>query len=185
MLESIYKDVKEKMNKTIISLQNEFKIIRSGRAHPSMLDNIQVEYYGNMVPIKQIANITTPEMRLLVIQPWDKSVLGAIEKAILKSNLGITPNNDGKVIRLNLPQLTEEQRKNLAKIAHKKSEDFKVAIRNIRRDGNEAIKKIEKDGHISEDDTKYGLDEIQKITDEYIKKIDELLKQKEKEIMQI
>lgn len=173
------------MQKSIDSLMAQFKNLRSGKANPAMLDNIRIDYYGTPTPLKQAANVTAPESRLIVIQPFDKSMLSVIEKEILKSDLGINPSNDGKVIRLNLPQMTEDQRKQIAKTAHTKAEEAKVAIRNIRRESNEAVDKIKKDGHVSEDDVKKAMAEIQKITDEYVKKADDLYKAKEKEIFTI
>ena len=185
MINDVYAKMKEKMQKSIDAMLSEFKNLRSGRASASMLDSIKIDYYGNLTPLKQVANIATPESRLIVVQPWDKTMLSVIEKEIQKSDLGINPSNDGKVIRLNLPQLTEEQRTRIAKLAHQKTEECKIAIRNIRREGNEEIEKIKKDGHISEDDTNKAKEEIQKITDNFVKKADELYKEKEKEILTV
>ncbi len=185
MHEEIKKKIKDRMDKTIDSLNDEFKKIRSGRANASLVEGLMVEYYGNRLPLKQIAGISVPEPRLIVIQPWDKGALPFIEKAFHKSDLMLNPNNDGKVIRISIPSLTEERRKDLVKVAKGKTEEARVAIRNIRRDGNEDVKEAEKKDHISEDDSKKVLDEIQKITDEYIKKINKLLDAKEEEIMEV
>jgi len=185
MIQDVYSKMNEKMQKSIDTMLNEFKNLRSGRASTAMLDGIKIDYYGTLTPLKQVANISTPESRLIVIQPWDKTMLTVIEKEIQKSDLGINPSNDGKIIRLNLPQLTEDQRTQIAKIAHQKSEECKIAIRNIRREGNDEIDIIKKDGHISEDDTNKGKNEIQKITDSFIKKVDDLYKEKEKEILTV
>ena len=163
----------------------DFAGMRAGRANPAMLDRIMVNYYGEPTPINQMANINVPEARLLVIQPWDKSSIADIEKAIMKSDLGITPNNDGNVIRLAVPQLTEERRKEVVKTVKKRAEEAKVAIRNIRREGNDLIKSSEKDKLISEDESKKGLDNIQKLTDKYIKDVDAALQVKEKDIMEV
>jgi len=184
-VQQIFENIRAKMQKCVDALLKEFKMLRSGKANPAMLDGIKIDYYGTLTPLKQVANITAPENRLIVIQPWDKSILGLIEKEILKADLGVNPANDGKVIRLNLPQLTEEQRKKIVKVAHQKSEETKVAIRNVRREGNEEIENLKKTEHISEDDVKRALTEIQKFTDEFIKKVDELYKNKEKEIMTV
>lgn len=175
----------EKMEKAVQSLKRELATLRAGRANPAMLDKVMVDYYGTPTPINQMAGINVPEPRLLVIQPWDKSAMGDIEKAILKSDLGLTPTNDGSVIRIQIPALTEERRTELTKVARKSGEEAKVAIRNIRRDANDDIKKKEKEGLISEDESKRSLDEIQDLTDSYSKKVDEIVKQKENEIMEI
>ncbi|WP_028307335.1 ribosome recycling factor [Desulfitibacter alkalitolerans] len=185
MLNEIYSEAEERMKKTIEVLKKEFASIRAGRANPAILDKIRVDYYGVPTPINQMANISVPEPRLLMIQPWDKSVIGNIEKAILKSDLGLNPNNDGSVIRISIPQLTEERRKELVKMVKKKSEDFRVEVRNSRRDANDQIKMFEKDGEISEDDARKGIDKIQELTDNYIEKINQLLENKEMEIMEV
>ncbi len=185
MINEILKDLEERMKKSVEVTQNEFAGMRAGRATPALLDKIQVNYYGTPTPINQLANVSVPEARLLVIQPWDKSVLPEIEKAIMKSDLGINPNNDGSVIRLAIPQLTEERRAELVKVVKKKAEEGKVAIRNLRRDGNDELKAAQKDGDISEDDLKRGQESVQKLTDKYIKEIDTLTAAKEKEIMQV
>ena len=174
-----------KMEKTLNVLLDEFGSIRAGRANPHVLDKIKVDYYGTPTPIQQVGNVIVPEARMIVIQPWEKSLLKAIEKAILTSDLGINPTNDGNVIRLVFPELTEERRKDLAKDVKKKGEAAKVAVRNVRRDANEAFKKKEKAGEISEDDLKLGNEKIQKLTDKMIEKIDKAVETKTKEIMTV
>ena len=174
-----------KMEKTLDVLLDEFGSIRAGRANPHVLDRIKVDYYGTPTPIQQVGNINVPEARMIVIQPWEKSLLKSIEKAILTSDLGINPTNDGSVIRLVFPELTEERRKDLAKDVNKKGEAAKFAVRNIRRDANESLKKMEKNGDISEDDLKDGNDKIQKLTDKMIDKIDKAVETKTKEIMTV
>ncbi len=185
MPKQIVANAKERMNKAISAYTRELAGIRAGRANASMLDRITVDYYGTPTPINQLAGVSVPEARMLVIQPYDKSILSDIEKAILKSDIGITPSNDGSIIRLAVPQLTEERRKELVKVVKKESEDAKVAIRNIRRDGNDDLKKLEKNGEITEDDQRGYSDDIQKLTDEYITKVDQLTKDKEKEILEV
>jgi ribosome recycling factor len=175
----------EKMDHSIEALKKEFASVRTGRASLALLDGIKVDYYGTPTPLQQVASLSVPESRQIAIQPWDQKIISDIEKAIMKSDLGVTPTNDGKVIRINMPLLTEERRKQLVKAVRKNSEDAKVAVRNIRRDINDEIKKLEKEKHLSEDDTKKLLDEIQKITDSYVKKIYETLMHKEKEIMEV
>lgn len=175
----------EKMDKTIESLKRDLASIRTGRASTSLLDRITVDYYGAQTPVKQVANVSAPEPRLITIAPWDRKMLGAIEKAILKSDLGLNPNNDGTIIRLEIPQLTEERRKELKKRVSKDAEEAKVAIRNIRRDVNDTIKKMEKKKEVTEDDAKEGQDNIQKLTDKKIKTIDEIKAKKEKEVMEV
>ncbi|OHD14538.1 MAG: ribosome recycling factor [Spirochaetes bacterium GWB1_48_6] len=183
---SAYKsDAETKMKKSIQSLVGEFNSIRTGRASTALFDKLMVEAYGSKTPLNQVANISIPEARLVVIQPWDKTVIGDIEKAILASELSLTPNNDGKVIRLNIPPLTEDRRKDLAKQSKATAENARVAIRNIRRDVNESLKKSLKDGDLTEDDNKKALDEIQKVTDLYIKEVDRMAAEKEKEIMEV
>jgi len=184
MIESIYQETREGMNKSIDSLKNEFKKVRTGRASVSILDDIRVEYYGTMTPLNQMASLSIPESRLIIVQPWDVSVIKDIEKAILKSDLGLTPSNDGKLIRISIPPLTEERRKELVKVIYKKSEEYRVAVRNIRRDSNELLKGLKKDGEISEDDAFRAQDQVQKITDKHIKLIDDVCKEKEKEILE-
>lgn len=185
MHEEIKNRLRKRMDKSIESLNEDFKKIRSGRANASLVEDIIVEYYGNRLPLKQLASITVPEPRLIVVQPWDKGSLGDIEKAFHKSELMLNPNNDGKVIRIAIPPLTEERRKELVKVAKGKAEDARVATRNIRRDGNDEIKQAEKAGHVSEDVSKRALEDVQKITDEYIDKVNKLLEDKEVEIMEV
>lgn len=185
MLNDIMEDAEGRMIKTIEHLETDFAGMRAGRANPAMVDRIMVNYYGAPTPLNQMANINVPEARLLVINPWDKSSIAEIEKALMKSELGITPSNDGNVIRLNVPQLTEERRRDLVKVVKKRAEEAKVAIRNIRREANDMIKASEKDKLISEDAGKKGLEDIQKVTDRYIKDIDQVLQIKEKEIMEV
>lgn len=175
----------EKMDKTIEALKRELSSIRTGRASTSLLDRITVDYYGTPTPVKQVANVAAPESRMITIAPWEPKMLGEIEKAILKSDLGLNPNNDGKIIRLEIPQLTEERRKELSKKVSKIAEDSKVVIRNIRRDANETIKKMEKKKEVTEDDSKEGQENIQKLTDKKIKVIDEIKAKKEKEVMAV
>lgn len=175
----------EKMNKSIDSLATEYSTIRAGRANPHILDKLTVEYYGTPTNIQSVANISVAEARTLVIQPWEVSLIKEIEKAIMVSDIGLTPNNDGKVIRLNFPELTEERRKELVKDVKKKGEDAKVAIRNIRRDANDMVKKQQKANEISEDEQKSAEDSIQKMTDEFVAKIDSMIDVKSKEIMTV
>jgi ribosome recycling factor len=175
----------EKMKKTINALKEEFNTIRTGRASTALFDKIKVEYYGQPTPLNQVATISVPESRLVVIQPWDKALIGEIEKAIQKSELSVNPNNDGKVVRINIPPLTEERRKDYVKIAKNTAEQSRVAIRNIRRDANDELKKIQKSGEISEDEEKRGIDDIQKLTDKYIEDINNLLAEKEQEILEV
>ncbi len=180
-----YSNLKEKMEKTISVLEQNLSEVRAGRANPAILNRVKIDYYGTPTPINQIAGISVPEARLIVIQPWDISVLKEIEKAILASDIGLNPNNDGKVIRLNFPELTEERRKELAKDIKKTAEESKVAIRAIRRDGLDEFKAKQKNSEITEDDLKNAETEIQKLTDKYIAEIDDILSRKEKEIMSI
>ncbi|WP_243131572.1 ribosome recycling factor [Desulfallas thermosapovorans] len=173
------------MQKSVEVVKKEFASLRAGRATPALLDKIMVQYYGTPTPVNQLANINIPEARLLVIQPWDKNALPDIEKAILKSDLGITPASDGNVIRLTVPQLTKERRAELVKVIKKKAEDGRVAIRNLRREANDGLKSQQKNGDISEDELRRLQDEVQKLTDKYIKEIDALFAAKEKEILTI
>jgi ribosome recycling factor len=185
MLNKIYADVEERMKKAVEVVQRELMGIRTGKATPALLEGIRVEYYGNMTPLNQVANISVPDHKLLVIQPWDKTLIGEIVKAIQKSNLGLTPISDANIIRLPIPPLTEERRKDLVKLVKKLAEDGKVAIRNIRRDANESIKKGEKEKKISEDDSRKGQEKVQEMTDKYIKNLDEVANKKEKEVMEV
>ena len=175
----------DKMQKTIANLESELGTIRAGRANPHILDRITVDYYGTQTPLQQVANITVPEARMLQIQPWESSLIKKIEKAILTSDLGINPNNDGKIIRLVFPELTEERRKDLVKDVKKKGEASKVAIRNIRRDANDSFKKLGKSEDISEDSIKELEEDVQKLTDKYIKEVDSVVEKKSKEIMTV
>jgi ribosome recycling factor len=184
-MEAIKKSAEEKMKKAVKALEDEFKTIRTGRASAALFENIRVDYYEQKVPLNQVATISIPEARLVIIQPWDRSVLPEIEKAIQKSELSVNPNNDGKVIRIAIPPLTEERRKELAKVAKNIAEKSRVSIRNARRETNEEIKKKEKDSTLSEDQAKRGMDEIQKLTDKYIEEVNSVLAKKEKEIMEI
>ncbi len=185
MFAEVKKSLNDQMDKTIKSLQNNLSKVRTGRASPTVLDGIQVDFYGTMSPLKQVGQISTPEARLLQIQPFDKSLLPKIEKAIYDANIGVTPNNDGNVIRLAFPALTEDKRKDLVKEVKKIGEDSKVAIRNIRRDQNEKVKKAEKDKVISEDESKKYQTEIQTITDNFTKEVDKVIGAKEKELMTV
>jgi len=175
----------ERMKKTLASLKDDFAAVRTGRASASLFDKIRVEYYGEKTPLAQVANISVPEARLIVIQPWDKSTIIEIEKAIRSSELSLNPSNDGKVIRIAIPPLTEERRKDLAKHAKAMTEQSRVAVRNIRRDGNDELKKMLKDGDLTEDEEARTSEELQKLTDVWIKEINRLLEEKEKEIMEV
>lgn len=185
MSNTVMKNATEKMDNAIGALTRNLASIRAGRANASLLDRITIDYYGAPTPINQMAGITVPEPRLLAIQPYDKTTIGEIEKAILKSDIGITPSNDGAIIRLAVPALTEERRKEIVKTVKKDAEDSKVVIRNIRRDANEEFKKLEKSSEITEDELHRNGEEIQKLTDAYIKKIDEIAKDKEDEILEV
>jgi ribosome recycling factor len=167
------------------AFQKDLTTLRAGRATPALLDKITVDYYGTPTPVNQIGNISVPEPRMIVIQPWEKKLLSLIEKAIMKSDLGLTPSSDGSVIRLIIPQLTQQRRTELVKVVHKKAEDCRVAVRNLRRDANDAFKKLEKDKVISEDEAKKAQEDTQKVTDKYIKEIDQVMAVKEKEIMEV
>ncbi|MCI8346019.1 MAG: ribosome recycling factor [Clostridia bacterium] len=180
-----YTNIEERMKKTINVYEENLAEIRAGRANPAILNKITVNYYGTPTPINQMAGISVPEARLIVIQPWDMSVLKEIERAILASDIGITPNNDGKVIRLNFPELNEERRKDLVKDIRKMSEEAKVAVRSVRRDGIDEFKKMQKDSEITEDELKQAEDQIQKLTDKYVEQIDKITENKEKEIMTV
>ena len=180
----ILHNTEEKMKKAIESVSREFSEIRTGRASPSLVEGLHIDYYGTLTLLKQLASISTPDAHLIVIQPWDITAIPEIEKAIMKSNLGITPSNDGKLIRLAVPPLSKERRQELAKVVHKMAEEGRVSLRTIRRDAKESLEKLEKDKVIPEDDKFRGIDELQKLVDKYIAKIDELLKNKEKEILE-
>lgn len=181
----VYSSHEEKMQKALDALRRELATLRAGRATPALLDKVTIDYYGTPTPINQVANIAVPEPRMITIQPWEKTMVAQIEKALLKSDLGLTPNSDGLVIRLLIPQLTQQRRTELVKMVHKKAEESRVAVRNLRRDANDAIKKLEKEKAISEDDTKKAQDDIQKLTDKYVKEIDRIMANKEKEIMEV
>jgi ribosome recycling factor len=185
MINDLLKSLDERMEKAIAAVKRDFATVRAGRANPQMLDRIQVEYYGSMMPINQVANVSIPEPRMIVIQPWDKGMLGEIERAITKSDLGITPTNDGSVIRLTIPQLTEQRRKDLVKQTKAMAEEGRVAVRNIRRDVNDAVKKMEKNGEISQDESRSAQEKVQAVTDRFIGEIDKLLAAKESEIMEV
>ena len=185
MIKEVIAKNEERMKKTLSEAKYEFASLRAGRATPALLDKVMVEYYGSLVPVNQVGNISVPEPRMILIQPWEKPMLHEIEKAITRSDLGLSPNNDGTVIRLNIPQLTEERRTDLVKTLNKRAEESKVSVRNIRRDANEAIKKLEKAKSITEDDAKKAQEDIQKIVDKYIKEIDIARAEKEKEIMEV
>ncbi len=185
MVEDLFRKTKDSMEKSIGNLRGEFSKIRTGRATPSLLDSIKVDYYGQPTPLKKIATVSAPEARLLVITPWDPKAISEIEKAILKSELGLVPSKDNKIIRIPIPPLTEERRQELVKFTKKLAEDTKVSIRNIRRECNDSLKQLEKDKNITEDDLNKNQDRSQKLTDDYIKKIDEVMGEKEKEIMEI
>lgn len=184
-VKEIHSAHEEKMKKALEALRKEYGSLRAGRATPSLLEKVMVDYYGSPTPVNQVANVSVPEPRMIIIQPWEKSMLNAIDKAIQKSDLGLMPNNDGTVIRLSIPQLTQERRAEIVKVIHKKAEECRVAIRNLRRDANDSIKKIEKDKVISEDEAKKAQDHIQKLTDKYIKEVDQVMAVKEKDIMEV
>jgi len=184
-MEEVYLNAESKMEKSVEALKSELATLRASRAVPSLLDKVTVDYYNIPTPLNQLATITAPEPRLLVIQPWDKNVIGNIEKAILKSDLGLTPNNDGSVIRLSIPQLSEERRKELVKVVRKKAEEARVAIRNIRRDANEQLKSMEKKGDLSEDELRKAQNEIQELTNTQSEKVDAVMEAKEKEILEV
>jgi ribosome recycling factor len=185
MMQEFKKKANEKMNNAVEAFKKDLATFRTGRASLSILDNIRVDYYGSLVPLNQVATLGIPEPRTITIQPWEQKMVGEIERAIMKSDLGLTPINDGKTIKINIPPLTEERRKQLVKVVRKRAEEARVAVRNIRRDIIEEIKKAEKDKKLSEDDSRKIQDEIQKITNSFIEKIDKILEQKEKEIMEV
>ena len=185
MIDEIIMDSEERMQKTIEVLRKDFASLRAGKANPAILEKVQVDYYGVPTPINQMANVNAPEARLLVIQPWDKSIIPNIERGILKSDLGLNPSSDGTVIRIIIPQLTQERRKELVKVIKKKAEDARVGIRNIRRDANDHFKSLEKSKDITEDEGKKAQEDVQKVTDKYIAEADKVLSNKEQEIMEI
>ncbi len=185
MSDDILAEARQSMKKQVEFFRSEMASVRAGRANPALVNDIRVDYYGTQTPLQHMATITAPEPRLLVIEPWDKSVLGEIEKAIMKADLGIMPNNDGNLIRLSIPQLTEERRRELVSMASKKAEESRVAIRNVRREANDAIKKAQRDGELSEDDSHRFMDQVQEITDEHIEQVNEFMEKKEAEIMEV
>jgi len=185
MIDKSLKETEARMKKAVQALQDDLVTIRTGRASPALIERLHVEYYGVSTPLNQIATISAPEARLLVVQPWDHNAMGAIEKAILKSDLGLNPTNDGRVIRVMIPYLSEERRKELIKIVHKKAEEGRVAVRHCRRDGLEDLQKLQKDKLVSEDDFKRGREELQKLTDRFIERVDEVAGNKEEEILEV
>ena len=185
MIDDVLSELRQRMKKSEDALQDDFMSIRTGRATPALVEKLPVEYYGTMTPLNQMASIAAPEPRLLVIRPWDASALTDIERAILKSDLGLTPMNDGKLIRLSVPRLTEERRRELVKVVSRRVEEARIAVRNLRRDALQDLKEFEKEKMISEDDFYRGKDEVQKLTDEFIERIDETGERKEKEVMEI
>lgn len=185
MIASTIKEMREKMDQSVQAFTRNIATVRAGRANPNLLDNVFVEYYGTNTPLNQLANVTAPEARLLVITPFDKTALADIEKAILKADLGLTPSNDGDIIRISIPALTEERRKELVRVVGKYTEEAKIQIRNHRRDANDALRKAEKDGDLTEDELRNGENQVQSETDSYTEKIDELANEKEEEIMEV
>lgn len=185
MLNDVYADTRDRMQKALENLERDYKRLRTGRASVSLVDGIRLDYYGTSTPLNQLATLTVPEPRTIVIQPWDATIIGDVEKAILKSELGLTPMNDGKIIRIGIPPLTQERRRDLVKVIKKKAEEAKVAVRNIRRDANEMLKDLKKEKEISEDEQNRAQEETQKITDDFIKKVDMAYSAKEKEILEI
>jgi ribosome recycling factor len=184
MLDKIYKDTRERMKKAVEVTKCDLSAVRTGKASPALLNKVKVEYCGALLPLNQVATISTPEARLILIRPWDRGALDAIQRAILSSDLGLVPTSDGSVIRINIPALTEERRKELDKLIKRRAEEGRVAIRNVRRDANNLIKKMEREKEISEDESKKGVEEIQKLTEEHIEEINRILKIKEKEILE-
>jgi ribosome recycling factor len=185
MLKQLFFETEQKMKKALQASQHELALIRTAKATTSLLDGIKVEYYGTKVPLNQVAAVSVPEPRMLLVQPWEKNIIGEVEKALLASDLGLTPSNDGHVIRLPIPPLTQERRKELVKVVHRLAEEGRVVVRNIRRDANEELRKAEKDGTLPQDDSKKGQDHIQELTDKYINMVNEIIEAKEKEIMEV
>ncbi len=185
MINQILQETEDRMKKCVTAFKRELATIRTGKATTALLDSVKVECYGQVMPLNQVASISIPEPRMILVQPWDRSIVSNVEKAIHKADLGLVPNTDGSVIRLPIPPLTEERRKELVKVVRKQAEDARVAIRNVRRDANETLKKAQKDGEISEDESKKAVDKVQQLTDKYIDEVEAALKQKEKEIMEI
>ncbi len=184
-VKEIIDDIEDRMKKSVNALRVDLATLRSGRATPALLEKVMVDYYGSLTPVTQLATVTVPEPRLLVIQPWEKTLIKEIERAIMKSDLGLNPNTDGGCIRLNIPQMTEDRRKEMVKVVRRKAEDYRVIVRNLRREANDAIKKAEKAKEITEDESKKGIDNVQKLTDKIIKEIDSTAEVKEKEVMEI
>ena len=184
MLDEIYLEIEDRMQKALDHLQHDFSVLRTGRASTGLLESIKVNYYGSLTPLNQVANITVPEPRLIVIQPWEKSLVSAVEKAIFASDLGLNPINDGQLIRVPIPAMTDERRQEMVKIIHKMTEDTRISVRNARRDANDSVKTAEKDSIISEDNAADGMDEIQNKTNSYIEKLEKMMKHKEKEILE-
>jgi ribosome recycling factor len=185
MIDDVFNDAKDRMTKAVEALRRELATIRTGRAHPGLVEHLRVDYYGVPTPLNQLATISVPEPRLLTIQPWDRQAMGAIEKAILKSDLSLTPTNDGAIIRLSIPQLTEERRRELAKVVHKKVEEGRVEIRNIRRDGHDELRRLQREKLISEDDQFRGQEKLQKLTDEFVQQVERLGEEKEAELLAV
>lgn len=185
MISDVVNDAERRMQKAVEAAQHDYQGIRTGRANPALLDRVTVEYYGSSLPVNQVATISVPEPRQIVIAPWDRGAIPHIERAILKSDLGLTPMTDGNVVRLNIPSLTEERRRDLIKQLHKKAEEHRVAVRNVRRDANEDLKRMEKAGEVSEDDVHRGQEQTQKLTEKYIDQIDRLTKAKEEELLEV
>lgn len=185
MINDVLNETKDRMGKSEKAFEKEMSKVRTGRASQAILDSVMVDYYGTQTPLPQMATVSIPESRLITVKPWDVSVINDVEKAILKANLGLTPSNDGKLIRISIPPLTEERRKEIVKTVAKTCEDYKVAIRNIRRDSNEMLKELQKEGEISEDDSFKAQKQVQDTTDEYIKRLDNIFAEKEKEILEV
>jgi ribosome recycling factor len=185
MIDDVFNDAKDRMMKAVEALRRELATIRTGRAHPGLVEHLRVDYYGVPTPLNQLATISVPDPRLLTIQPWDRQAMGAIEKAILKSDLSLTPTNDGTIIRLSIPQLTEERRRELAKTVHKKVEEGRVEIRNIRRDGHDELRRLQREKLISEDDQFRGQEKLQKLTDEYVQQVERVGEEKEAELLAV
>jgi len=185
MFNEVLQETKERMGKSEKAFEKELTKVRTGRASQAILDGVMVDYYGTQTPLPQMATVSIPESRLITVKPWDVSVINEVEKAILKANIGLTPSNDGKIIRISIPPLTEERRKEIAKSVSQTCEDYKVAIRNIRRDSNEMLKELQKDGDISEDDSFKAQKQVQDLTDQFITKLDEIFAKKEKEILEV
>jgi ribosome recycling factor len=185
MIDDIFNEAKDRMTKAVEALRRELATIRTGRAHPGLVEHLRVDYYGVPTPLNQLATINVPDPRLLTIQPWDRQAMGAIEKAILKSDLSLTPTNDGAIIRLSIPQLTEERRRELAKVVHKKVEEGRVEVRNIRRDGHDELRRLQREKLISEDDQFRGQEKLQKLTDEFVQQVERVGQEKEAELLAV